>query len=93
MDASGPGPEADRAWSTEVELVLAPHPKLAKPKRLAIELDYGMVQGEARLTCRQALLFYVLRHLGLDRAETDIPEAAQVVLKNRKSLERYLPAT
>ncbi|MCP5285419.1 MAG: WYL domain-containing protein [Burkholderiaceae bacterium] len=91
-EASGPGAEADADWGTEVELVLVPHPKLAKAKRRAIELDYGMRDGEARLTCRKALLFYVLRHLGLDRADTDSPEAAQVVLKNRKALEQHLPA-
>lgn len=92
-ESSGPGPEADVDWATEVELVLVPHPKLAKAKRRAIELDYGMLEGEARLTCRKALLFYVLRHLGLDRAESDSPEAAQVVLKNRKALERHMQAT
>lgn len=89
-EPTGPGAEADVDWATEVELVLVPHPKLAKAKRRAIELDYGMLDGEARLTCRKALLFYVLRHLGLDRAETDSPEAAQVVLKNRKALERHM---
>lgn len=89
-EGSGPGAEADLDWATEIELVLVPHPKLAKAKRRAIELDYGMLEGEARLTCRKALLFYVLRHLGLDRAETDSPEAAQVVLKNRKALERHM---
>ena len=92
-EGSGPGAEADVDWATEIELVLVPHPKLAKAKRRAIELDYGMREGEARLTCRKALLFYVLRHLGLDRAETDSPEAAQVVLKNRKALERHMQAT
>lgn len=91
-EASGPGADADHEWAAEVELVLVPHPKLAKAKRRAIELDYGMHEGEARLTCRRALLFYVLRHLGLDRAETDSPEAAQVVLKNRRAVERYLPS-
>lgn len=90
-ESSGPGAEADVDWATEVELVLVPHPKLAKAKRRAIELDYGMLGAEARLTCRKALLFYVLRHLGLDRAETDSPEAAQVVLKNRRAIGRYLP--
>jgi hypothetical protein len=91
-ESGGPGAQADVDWATEVELVLVPHPKLAKAKRRAIELDYGMLEGEARLTCRKALLFYVLRHLGLDRAETDSPEAAQIVLKNRRAVERYLPS-
>jgi hypothetical protein len=82
----GPSAEDDVAWWTEVELVLAPHPKLSKAQQRAIELDYAMVRGEARLKCRRALLFYVLRHLGLDRPDSESPEAVQIVLKNRKTL-------
>ncbi len=83
----GPNAEEDVAWWTEVELVLAPHPKLSKAQQRAIELDYAMVRGETRLKCRRALIFYVLRHLGLDRPDGDSPQAVQIVLKNRKALE------
>jgi hypothetical protein len=49
-----------------------------------------MSDGEAILECRQALLFYLLAHLGLDKERTDAPEKQQVVLKNRKAIEKYL---
>lgn len=40
-----------------------------------------MLEGEARLTCRKALLCYVLRHLRLYLAGTDSPEAARMAIQ------------
>jgi hypothetical protein len=86
----GPGAEEDLAWQTSVELVLVPNPKLAKASQRAIELDYGMTNGQASLVCRQALLFYVLNHLGLNTEQADKPQAQQVVLKNRAAVAKFL---
>lgn len=77
----------DIAWNTLVKLVLAPHPKLPAPHRRAVALDYGMVNGKLELECRQAFLFYVLRHLRLDQAGLR-PEEQQIVLKNAREIER-----
>ena len=72
-----------------VKLVLAPHPKLPAAHRRAVALDYGMVEGTATLECRQAFLFYVLRHMRLDLAAADTkPEEQQVVLKVARSQTR-----
>ncbi|MFP2963269.1 transcriptional regulator [Myxococcus sp. 1LA] len=84
----GKGPEHDVEWNTLVRLVLVPHPDLPGAHRRAIELDYGMANGEVELTCRQAHLFYVLRHLRLDEWGAS-PQAQQVVLKNSSEVERY----
>ena len=84
----GLGAEADAEWNTIVSLALAPHPKLNVAHRRAIELDYGMTRGRVELRCRRALLFYVLRHLRLDGEETAAPEAQQIVLSNRRQIER-----
>jgi hypothetical protein len=89
-DRAGPGPEEDRGWQTPVELVLAPNPKLAKAHQKAVELDYGMSGGQVSLVCRQALLFYVLNHLGLNTEPARKPEAQQVVLKNRAAVAQFL---
>jgi hypothetical protein len=83
-------PEHDTAWNTELELVLVPHPKLAKAHRNAIELDYGMTDGRTVLTCRLALAFYVLRHLRLEADRGSTPEEQQIVLKNRASVDRIM---
>jgi WYL domain len=80
----------DIEWKRILTLVLAPHPDLAASKRRAIELDYGMTDGEGILTCRQALLSYTLKRLGLYGPLSLSPEAQQIVLKNRSKLESYL---
>ena len=79
----------DVEWTTVLEVVLVPNPALSKPHRKAVELDYGMEDGQVTLGCRQAMLFYFLQHLGLDTQRTR-PEAQQVVLKNKKELASYL---
>lgn len=76
------GAENDVEWHTEVTLELEPHPGLSSAQKRAVELDYGMTNGVVSFKCRQALLFYVLRHLRLDRAESGTPEQQQVVLKS-----------
>lgn len=89
---AGPGAESDSEWHTPVELVLQPNPKLSGAHQRVVELDYGMKNGEVTLSCRQALLFYVLRQLGLHTDSNVRPEAQQVVLKNRAKVERFLQA-
>jgi hypothetical protein len=77
-------PDLDTAWHNIVQLRIAPHPGLTSAARQIVEDDYGMVQGEAKLDCRQALLFYLLRQLNLvPRAETSVPEAQQIILINQ----------
>ena len=82
-------PSADEAWHTEVVLEIGPHPDLSDNQRRAIEMDYGMESGRAKIAVRSALLFYALKRLGLD---TD-PAARrhqdqQIVLLNRDEVIR-----
>jgi hypothetical protein len=79
----------DVEWNTILTLVLAPHPGLSEGKRRIIELDYGMQDGTVELSCRQALLFYALKKLGLSRHDGR-PEAQQIVLKNQTELSAFL---
>lgn len=80
----------DFEWNTVLTLILAPHPGLTEGKRRVIELDYGMKDGEVTLECRQALLFYTLRQLGLNSPLATTPEAQQIVLKNQAELSHLL---
>lgn len=80
----------DVAWNTILTLVLAPNPKLSPGGQRAIALDYGMRNGEAELKCRQALLFYTLKKLGLGHQADMQAEAQQIVLKNQADLASYL---
>jgi hypothetical protein len=52
-------------------------------------MDYGMEDGCVVLRCRRAMLFYFLRHLGLD-TQRSRPEEQQVVLKNQKELAAHV---
>lgn len=76
-------PAQDVIWHRVVGLVLAPHPALSSGKRKVIELDYGMTNGEVHLHCRQALLYYTLKRLGLLTSEASNPNIQQIVLANR----------
>lgn len=89
---AGPGAEHDVKWHTPVELVLRPNPRLSTAHQKALELDFGMKDGQVTFSCRQALLFYVLRQLGLHEDAVERPEAQQVVLKNRAEVEHFLQA-
>jgi len=83
-------PLMDLQWHTLVTLKLAPHSALSLAKKRVLELDYGMIDGEAQLTCRQALLFYTLKRLGLYQSSSSDPVAQQIILKNREEIQQYI---
>lgn len=83
-------PANDKQWADVVQLVLTPNPELSRAHQAVIELDYGMSKGKVVLSCRQALLFYALKHLGLDQQTGSSPKAHQVVLQNRSEIEPLL---
>lgn len=85
-------PHSDHAWNTFVEVKIAPHPDLTEGQRRAIELDYAMSGGIAVLPTRRALLFYLLKHLGLSRDTPNKAAAQQIVLANEDKLAPYLHA-
>ena len=79
----------DIAWRRPVTLRIGPHPRLGEAARKAIELDYGMQNGELSITTRVCLSFYLERRLGLDiDPDTVRPERQQIVLLNRDEIER-----
>lgn len=90
LDEPGHPSEGDDGWNETIELILAPHPDLSRAHQRVIELDYGMVDGTASLSCRQALVFYLLKHLGLDDTQERRPEEQQVILKNRNAVVKAI---
>ncbi|WP_233768080.1 WYL domain-containing protein [Aeromonas sp. ASNIH3] len=82
----------DTHWHTVLMLVLAPHPDLPAAKKRVLELDYGMEDGQVKLPCRQAFLYYTLRRLGLHTKEAPDPLAQQITLKNRDEIQPYIDA-
>ncbi|AJF01253.1 transcriptional regulator [Pandoraea apista] len=90
MESVGRAADEDSEWNTVLCLVLAANPELPEGNRRVIELDYGMTDGETKLTCRQALLFYTLKRLGLNQQGTPSPESQHIVLKNAADLAPFL---
>ena len=62
-----PGAEAtqDKLWIETFDVEIAPHPGLTPSQRAVVAKDYGMRDGRDVLTVRYAMLFYVLKRLGL----------------------------
>ncbi len=89
---SAPSADAaqDLAWHNMLTLELIPHPKLPPAQRKAIAFDYCMRDGALTLSCRQAFVFYVLKHLHLQAVAAAglEPHAHQVVLKNWREVAR-----
>lgn len=90
IEPAGRPASEDKEWNTVLPLVLVPNPGLSAGKRRAIELDYGMSTGETELKCRQALLFYTLKRLGLSQRGTPLAETQHIVLKNEADLAPFL---
>lgn len=78
----------DFEWNTKISLIIIPHPDLPKEKQAAVAYDYGMVNGEFVLPCRQAFLFYTLKHLGL--SGTEVAGVTHIALKNQEEVQQYL---
>jgi hypothetical protein len=93
LDFGDPGltAAADVRWQTQHELSIGPHPALMKGQREAVEKDYGMVGGRLSLQVKEAMLFYVLKRLGLlqDARDAD-PHSQHIVDLDRESTEAKL---
>lgn len=80
----------DEQWHATVWLDLVPNPDLSTAQRAAIALDYGMVNGHTRVCTRQALLFYTLKRLGLNKHGESEGREQHIELANRSELSHYL---
>lgn len=88
---AGAASALDDAWHRKVTLVLGPNSALPPAARRVIELDYGMTKGKVSLECRQSLLFYTLKRLGLLKGQEAPPEVQQIALLNRAEIEQWMP--
>ena len=61
----GAGAAQDRLWQESFDIIIVPHPDLSVGQQAVVAKDYNMADGRAVLTVRYAMLFYVLKRLGL----------------------------
>lgn len=66
IDTPDEDPPRDVVWETNVEFILKVDPSLNRRQRRRLEYEYQMEDGRLRLTVRQAMLFYYLRHYGFN---------------------------
>lgn len=74
---------SDRHWFNYVDVVIGPNPKLSDAQKAIVTMDYGMTDFELKFKCRIALLYYLVKKLGIDRKESDrAGEEQQIVAIN-----------
>lgn len=91
MDVPGPGGDQDVLWKRTFDIEIGPHPGLTPSQRTVVAKDYGMTNDCAVLTVRYAMLFYVLKRLGLlGDASQQNPRTQHIVALNPHETERAL---
>lgn len=74
----------DALWQERFGVEIGPHPELTPSQKAVIAKDYGMEGGSAVLTVRYAMLFYVLKRLGLLGDAAKLPARSQhIVVTNQ----------
>lgn len=76
--------EHDALWQERFSVEIGPHPELTESQKAVVAKDYGMTSGSVVLTVRYAMLFYVLKRLGLLGDASQLPARSQhIVVVNR----------
>ncbi len=63
--------KSDHKWFNYVDVIIGPNPKLNEAQKNIVVMDYGMTGYELKFKCRIALLYYLVKKLGIDRNESD----------------------
>jgi hypothetical protein len=83
----------DRQWNETFNVEIGPHPDLTPSQKDVVAKDFGMKNGRAVLTVRYAMLFYVLKRLGLLGDATQLSARTQhIVALNREETDAALKA-
>ncbi len=84
-------PKDDKGWESFITVKIGPNPEFKETHRKIIEYEYGMINGEAFIQVRCAMLFYLLNRLGLDmRDEDKILQNRHIILLNREEIQKAL---
>lgn len=85
-------PTHDYPWHTHLKLILAPNDKQPLAHQRALELEYGMTNGELTLSCRQACLHETLKRFQISLTDENNEHTQPFILKNRKEIQNFLGA-
>lgn len=91
IGAAGPGGDKDVLWKKTFDIEIGPHPGLTPSQRAVVAKDYGMTNERAVLSVRHAMLFYLLKRLGLlGDASSQDPRTQHIVALNLHEVDRAL---
>lgn len=91
MDASDHTEADDQAWHTHVTLEITPDNRLTPDQKEVIAHDYGMTNGQLKLTVRAKLAPYLLQLLNLNVGkQLEDARAQQIVLANYDEISPWL---
>lgn len=90
-DKPGETGDQDWLWNNYFDVIIGPHPDLTESQKKVVAKDYGIDHGQGVLSIRYAMLFYVLKRLGLlgDPAKQSA-RTQHIVTINRKETEAAL---
>lgn len=81
----------DSDWNREVEIILAPDPRLSPEAQSIIKQDYGMENGQLTVRSRACMVNYTLQGLNLDTRKLEAQaEAQQIVIVNLNDIKPWL---
>jgi predicted DNA-binding transcriptional regulator YafY len=87
----GEAGEQDWLWNNYFDVIVGPHPALTASQQKVVAKDYGLDHGKSVLSVRYAMLFYVLKRLGLLGDASKLSAHTQhIVTINRKEAEAAL---
>ena len=87
----GASGDEDWLWNNFFDVVIGPHPDLTESQKKVVAKDYGFEHGNGTLSVRYAMLFYVLKRLGLlGDAAKQSARTQHIVTVNRKETEAAL---
>jgi len=91
---AGAAAEADWLWQNYFDIEIGPHPALTESQKRVVAKDYGLSDGKGTLSVRYAMLFYVLKRLGLlGDAEKEDPRRQHIVAINKYDVQTALNKT
>lgn len=91
MDKSSHDKTGDKAWNTQIQLILQPDIRLSAEQQQVIAEDYQMKNGQLSIITRAALASYLLQQMQVNfkTLEAD-PKAQQLMLVNLDDIKQWL---
>lgn len=91
MDKATHTAKKDTDWNTFIDIKLVPDSRLSPQQKNVIQQEYMMQNGQLIISTRAALAHYLLQEMQVNIKFHDAqPEAQQLVLANKKDIQKWL---